>query len=145
MSALRAYAHPEKGVLFSPYAHIEADAVVFKPDELPEPDDATVREWGAYDGTGEPIELAFGDYYDKFVYDEDFASAEKIGKDEILGNGNTLVNIKDKFPNGTLVDYHFSGFDPQYDGMDWRSLILVLERHEDAWYVSAIVHSQWTI
>lgn len=146
LTKLAAVIHPKKGLLFSPYAHIDqATALVFQKDGLPDLTDATVRTWGVHDGSGEPIELTFAQYYDKFVYDKPFIDAESVGQDEILGQGNTIVNIKEVFPNSYVVDYHFSGFDKQYEGMDWESLILVLEQHEGAWYVSAIVHSQWTI
>lgn len=146
LTKLAALIHPEKGVLFSPFAHIDQEtALVFQQDELPDLTDATVRTWGIYDGSGEPIELTFAQYYDKFVYDKPFIEAESVGKDEIIGQGTTVVNLKEVFPNSYIVDYHFSGFDDQYEGMDWESLILVLEQHEGAWYVSAIVHSQWTI
>ncbi|MDF2836506.1 MAG: hypothetical protein K0Q63_2146 [Paenibacillus sp.] len=143
---LKAYIHPAKGVLFSPYAHIDADkAVSFAAEEFPEETDDAKHVWGSYDGSGEPIELTFGDYYKKFVYDKDFANAEQIGYDKILGQGNTEPNIKDVYPGSYTVDYHFSGFDEEFKGMDWESLILVLEEHQGGWYVCAIVHSQWTI
>jgi hypothetical protein len=146
MKTLSAYIHPEKGLLFSPYAHIEtATAKVFPADGLPALIDSTVYNWGSYDGSGDPIDLTFKQYYDKFVYDKDFIEAETVGVDEIKGEGNTIVNIEDVFPNSYVMDYYFSGFDPQYNGMDWESLILVLEELNGAWYVSAIVHSQWTI
>ncbi|MDQ0063591.1 hypothetical protein [Paenibacillus harenae] len=146
LTKLAAVIHPEKGLLFSPYAHIDqATALVFQKDELPDLTDATVRTWGVHDGSGDPIELTFAQYYDKFVYDKPFIDAESVGQDEILGHGNTIVNIDEVFPNSYIVDYHFSGFDKQYEGMDWESLILVLEQHEGFWYVSAVVHSQWTI
>lgn len=146
MSALAAYIHPVKGLLFSPYAHIDtATAKVFPASGLPALTDPTVYNWGSYDGTGDPISLTFQQYYDKFVYDKDFIEPETVGVDQIKGLGNTIVNIEDVFPNSFVMDYYFSGFDPQYGGMDWESLILVLEELNGAWYVSAIVHSQWTI
>ncbi|MGO4371820.1 hypothetical protein AB4Z21_13695 [Paenibacillus sp. MCAF20] len=146
LTMLASLVHPVKGLLFSPYAHIDqASALTFQADALPALTDATIHTWGAYDGSGEPIALTFAQYYDKFVYDKPFIEAETVGEDEIIGHGNTLVNIKDVFPDSYTVDYHFSGFDAQYEGMDWESLILVLEQYEGAWYVSAIVHSQWTI
>lgn len=134
------------GLLFSPYAHIDsASAQVFQAANLPDLADPTVYTWGAYDGSGEPIALTLQQYYDKFVYDQDFIQPEAIGVDVIKGTGNMIVNIDDVFPNSFIMDYHFSGFDAQYSGMDWESLILVLEEFNGAWYVSAIVHSQWTI
>lgn len=146
LEALKAYAHPERGILFSPYGHIDTEtALVFKADELPAFDDGMVRTWGAYDGSGAPIELTFAEYFDKFLFNHDYTAAEQIGRNEILGQGNTIVNIADVFPGSTTFDYYFSGFNPEFEGMDWSSLILVLEQHEGAWYVSAVVHSQWTI
>ncbi|WP_127498674.1 PT domain-containing protein [Paenibacillus glycanilyticus] len=143
---LSSYIHPEKGLLFSPYGHIEKDAAVtFKAGELPAWDDSKLYKWGSYDGSGEPISLTFKDYFEKFVYDKNFAEAEKVGHNEILGRGNTLVNIGEIYPGSTYYDYYFSGFDQELSGMDWESLILVLEQHNGAWYVCAIVHSQWTI
>jgi hypothetical protein len=38
-----------------------------------------------------------------------------------------------------------SGFDPEYEGMDWRSLRLVFEKKNDIWYLVGIIHDQWTI
>ncbi|MDQ6422805.1 hypothetical protein RB620_25590 [Paenibacillus sp. LHD-117] len=143
---LKSYVHPEKGVLFSPYVHVDAaQAKRFSPEELPGLADDVLHVWGSYDGSGEPIELTFGDYFKKFIYDKDFLYAEKVGWDEILGKGNTEPNLKDVFPGCYVVDYHFSGFDEQYEGMDWESLILVLESHEGGWYLSALVHNGWTI
>ena len=146
MGTLSAYIHPAKGLLFSPYAHIDtATAKVFPAKDFPALTDKAVYNWGTYDGSGELIELTFQQYYDKFVYDKDFMKAETVGADQIIGKGNMLVNIKDIFPGSYVMDYYFSGFDPQYEGMDWESLILVLEELDGAWYVSAVVHSQWTI
>ncbi|MCA0756758.1 hypothetical protein KP806_17005 [Paenibacillus sp. N4] len=146
LDTLAAYIHPGKGLLFSPYGHIDtATAKVFPADGLPALTDSTVYNWGAYDGTGDPIELTFKEYYDKFVYGKDFINAEEVGDNEIKGHGNTIVNIEEVFPGSRVMDYYFSGFDKQYEGMDWQSLILVLEESEGAWYVSAIVHNQWTI
>ncbi|MGO4548556.1 hypothetical protein AB4Z29_27585 [Paenibacillus sp. 2TAB23] len=145
LDRLAAYIHPDKGLLFSPYAHIDtASAQVFPAAELPDLTDPTVYHFGDYDGSGEPMDLTFKQYYDKFVYDKDFLHAEKVGADQIIGTGNMMVNIKEIFPGSYVMDYHFSGFDPQYEGMDWESLILVLEESNGFWYVSAIVHSQWT-
>ncbi|NLE25228.1 MAG: hypothetical protein GX625_07790, partial [Clostridiaceae bacterium] len=80
-----------------------------------------------------------------FIYDVDFASAEKIGYNEILGHGNTLENSAEVYKDSMVVEYHFPGLDPQYEGMDWRSLRIVFEKHNDTWYLVGIIHDQWTI
>jgi len=145
MATLATFIHPEKGLLFSPYAHIEPNALVFKRDDLPSLDAPDLYTWGAYDGSGEPIRLTFRDYYNQFIYSKPFYEAPQIGYDQILGQGNAEPNIAERFPGSHTADYYFSGFDPQYAGIDWQSLILVLENDNGFWYVSAIVHSQWTI
>ncbi|MCR2803367.1 hypothetical protein [Paenibacillus soyae] len=146
LATLGKLVHPEHGIRFSPYVHIDAEkAVRFNAGKLPSMEDATVRNWGNYDGSGEPIELTFAEYYDRFVYDHDYAKPQEIGDDSILGSGNTTPNIKDIYPESYIVDYHFNGFDEKNEGMDWASLILVMEEHEGGWYVSAVVHSGWTI
>lgn len=145
-SALKQLIHPVKGVLFSPYLYIHADtAQVFKPDALPTFTDDTPFIWGEYDGSGETIKLTFQQYYEKFVYDQDYVNREKLGDDKVLIAGNMVNNIKEVFPDSYLADYHFSGFDKNLEGLDWSSLIIVLEKYEDSWYVVAIVHSAWTV
>lgn len=146
MDALKQLIHPDKGILFSPYGHVDTKtALVFKRSELPSLQDETVYVWGSFDGSGEPIELTFRQYLEQFVYDKDFAQAEQIGVNEIKGSGNSMPNIEDIFPDSRFVDHYFSGFEEQYAGMDWASLIIVLEEHQGSWYVVAAIHNQWTI
>jgi hypothetical protein len=146
MTALAPVVHPTKGVRFSPYAYVRQQDLVFGAPLL----DALLADetrylWGVYDGSGEPIELAFADYYEESVYDQDFANAEAVAYDEVLGRGNTTNNIREFYPHGVSVEYHFSGFDPQYAGMDWVSLRLVFEEWDGAWYLVGLVHDEWTI
>jgi hypothetical protein len=79
------------------------------------------------------------------VYDVDLAQPEEVGFGEVIGKGNTINNIAEVWPDAVTVEYHFSGFDPQYGGMDWRSLRLVFEPEEGAWRLVGIVHDEWTI
>jgi hypothetical protein len=146
-------AHPVKGVTFSPYTYVrplqgapgEAD-LVFGPTQLRELwSDSSEYSWGAFDGSGEPIELTFQDYYARFVYDVDFAQPDVVGFGQVVGQGNTINNVADVYPLGVTVEYHFEGFDPQYAGLDWRSLRLVLEEYQGDWVLVGIVHDEWTI
>jgi hypothetical protein len=89
--------------------------------------DPTVYHWGVYDGSGAPIDLPFAAYYERFVYDADFARPDVVGLDETIGQGNTLNNIAEVYPGAVTVEYHLAGFDPQYAGLDWRSMRLVFE------------------
>ena len=146
-SGLSEKVHPEKGVRFSSYAFVDIakDKVFSAEDVSVLADDTQTYNWGNYDGSGEPIQLDFNGYYEKFVYDQDFANAEKISENEIIGSGTTTNNIKEAYPDGSFTEYHFTGFDPQYEGMDWVSLRLVFEKIDQQWYLVGIVHDQWTI
>lgn len=149
MAKLAQLAHPDKGVRFSPYGYIDSEQDrILKPEAISKSwKDDTVYRWGTFDGSGEPIQLKFSDYYAKFIYDADFAQAPHTGVNETIGKGNTLNNIKEVYPSPqhTFVEYHFSGFDPKFEGMDWKSLRLVFEKTEKALYLVGIVHDQWTI
>jgi len=147
MKKLATYIHPNKGVLFSPYGYIDlATAQVISSSRVAELlENDQVYTWGQYDGSGENIDLTFRDYFDRFVYDQDYLHAEEKAENKRLGQGNTIDNITKVFPDSTVVEYHFPGFDPQYGGMDWRSLRVVLEEVEGRWYVVALVHDEWTV
>lgn len=56
-----------------------------------------------------------------------------------------IDNMSTAYPNGSFVEYHFTGFDSQYAGIDWASLTLVFEENGGDWYLVGIVHGQWTI
>ena len=135
------------GVRFSPYSYIDLEKdVVLTPIVL---ENAYILSrtfvWGSYDGSGEPIDLPFAQYFDKFVYDQDFMNAEQIKYNEIIGTGNTTNNLKEAYPNAEFVEYHFSGFDKQYEGMDWESLRLVFEKKDGAYNLVGIIHDGWTV
>ena len=146
MAFLVNFVHPGRGLRFSPYAFVREEHQVFMPIELPAlVSSVEVYTWGAYDGTGDPIELNFDDYYQEFVYSSDFANPEQMGVDERIGQGNSINNIDEFYQGSSFVEYHFSGFEEQYDGMDWESLRLVFVEEDGAWWLVGIVHDEWTI
>ena len=147
LAALSAMVHPVKGLRFSPYAYVRVDEdVVLSASEISEMGDSQqVYHWGVYDGTGNPIDLTFGEYWDMFVYDVDFAKPHIVGYNEIVGRGNTIANHSEVYPLAATVEYYFSGFDPRFEGMDWRSLRLVLEQENGTWYLVGLIHDEWTI
>lgn len=148
MKKLAAIVHPDKGVRFSPYGHIDVKSDrVFKPAEVEKlPADKTVYEWGTFDGSGEPIKLTFADYYAKFVYDADFAEPHKTSVNAPIGKNTLNNNVSDVYPADrcSYVEYHFTGFDQKNEGLDWKSLRLVFEKTGDKLYLVGIVHDQWT-
>jgi len=146
MAALAALAHPTQGVRFSPYAFVRDEDLGFTPAQLNGAfSDSTVYEWGAYDGSGEPINLTFAGYYQEFIFDQDYTTAEAVGVNERLGQGNSIDNSHEAYPGAMVVEYHFPGFNPDYEGMDWVSLRLVFQEFEGRWVLVGIIHDQWTI
>lgn len=68
MSGLASFVHPEIGLRFSPYAYVVPEHLVFTPDQSPGlMADPTAYTWGAFDGSGEPTQMAFAEYFDRFV------------------------------------------------------------------------------
>lgn len=144
---LSSYVHPTRGLRFSPYDYIDAKtSKIFTIEEVRGLDKSNqVYIWGNYDGIGDPIELNFNDYYNRFVYDKDFVNPQIIGNNVAIGQGNTVDNIKEVYPNSQFVEFYFKGFDPKYDGLDWKSLKLVFEEENGILYLVAVVHGEWTI
>jgi hypothetical protein len=147
LQKLAGLVHPQKGLRFSPYSGVSEQQLVFTAEQVAAmATDTTTYTWGAYDGTGFPIELTFVDYFNRFVYSHDFAQAERVGYNEAVGKGASYDNGRRFYgPNAIIVEYHFPGFDPIYEGMDWVSLQVVFEEVDQQWYVSGLIHDQWTI
>ena len=145
MTGLAAYTHRVVGIRFSPYSAIQPDDMVFFKDEIAGlMADPTVYHWGIYDGSGLDIDLTFAGYYAEFVYDVDFASAPQVVVNQRLGPGNTIDNTAEVYPGMMVVEYHFPGFDPQYEGMDWRSLRLVFKYCQGNFDLVGVIHDEWT-
>jgi hypothetical protein len=147
LDKLAKYVHPTKGLSFSPYGHVSVNRVIVKEGELAKIWRSNpVIIWGNYDGSGQPIKMSIVDYFKTFVYAADYTSAPLTAINKRLGQGNSYSNIQEVFPNSIFVEYHFKGFEPKFQGMDWRSLILVFEKRQDkGWWLIAIINDQWTI
>ncbi|NLT95156.1 MAG: hypothetical protein GXW85_06410 [Clostridia bacterium] len=147
MKSLADFVHPAKGLRFTPYTHVSLENdLVFTKDEIENflKDDKEYL-WGFYDGTGFEIKLTPAGYYEEFIYSEDFVNAEEIGYNTVLSTGNMQENQFEAYENPIVVEYYFPGFNPEYQGMDWKSLRLVFEEHEKKWFLVGIIHNQWTI
>ncbi|MBP1156561.1 MULTISPECIES: hypothetical protein [unclassified Paenibacillus] len=149
MEQLSDMAHPVKGIRFSPYGYVESQSkLVFRAERLKElMTDKAVYEWGVYDGSGEPIQLTFAEYFDQFIYDADFAQSHKTSVNREIGQGTTRSNLTEVYPSDrySFAEFHFQGFDMQFEGLAWKSLRLVFEKSNNGWYLVGIVHDQWTV
>lgn len=144
---LSQYVHPTSGLRLSPYQYVNvtSDQVVTAAQLLDFPTDSTIYNWGVYDGTGDPIEMDKMTYFNDFIYDEDYLTAPQVGQNAVLSYGNMINNIEGTYSSADYVEFYFPGFDPQFAGMDWSSLTLVLQEDGGTWYLLGIVHGNWTI
>ena len=142
---LAGYVHKSKGVTFSPYAYVEGDAVRMAAGEVETLKPGDMYTWGGYDGTGDAMELSVADYSKKFVYNQDFINAPRIGVGALIQTGNSLSNLDAAFPGASFVEYNFPGIDEENLGMDWASLRLVFEKEGGQWMLIGVVHDCWTI
>ncbi len=146
MAMLASYVHPVEGVRLSPYSYVDPINVVLMPNQLASQFASNqTRIWGIQDGSGEPINMTFKNYYDRYLWEHDYTQAPDVTWDSPQQRGNIINNIADVYPGLRTVEYHFDGFDPQYGGMDWRSLNLVFEEYKGEWKLVGIVHDEWTI
>jgi len=134
-------------VYFSPYAYVDTTEIVSlnqsEFNELLESDKKIL--WGNFDGTGDEIKMSLEKYFDRFVTDFNLtAENNQLLKDTIPARGNELNNVKEIFPNSTVIEIHKTASEESM-GMDWRSLMLVIEKIEGSWKLKALVHNEWTI
>ncbi len=145
MLALAEWVHPDKGVTFAPTAFIDDDSQVFSAESIPDLwMDETSYLWGVQAGSGDPIELTFKGFYDAYLYSADFLFADAIGYDTNIIESGIIDNSRDRFPTASIVEYHFDGFDPDFSGLDYRTLRIVVEPFESTYRVVAIVNSEWS-
>lgn len=146
-TCLAEFVHPKLGVRFSPYAYIDTtmDQLLSKKNLIALGKSQKRIKWGLDDATERPIKLSINNYIKMFVYDVDFLNAEKKAVNKFLGGGNSLNNLKEVYHGSDFAEFYFSGFDPKFSGMDWRSLRLVFKDYKKKSYLVAIVHDQWTI
>jgi len=148
-AAFANYIHPVEGIRFSPYGHIDTvrhlkfsrASFIVQSNKA----ESEMIVWGEFDGTGDPIKMTLNNYMRRFVYDVDFVKPEKLEVDEFINTGNSLNNLLSVYKNCNFTESHFSGFEKDYQGMDWKSLRLVFKERNRKFFLVGIVHDEWTI
>lgn len=142
--ALANEVHPIQGLRFSPSVYLNPQDLKFSAVQVAKlGQNQTVYTWGNFDGSGEPIQLRFSDYYRRFLINRPFSPATQVTYNKHIQRGNSLNNIKAIYPDSITVEYHQPAPDAQ--PMDWSSLILVFVPSEGTYKLVALVHDQWTI
>lgn len=145
-TALSRLVHPERGVALTPYSTVsDCDRVLLPQQVAALEENEEVYTWGLEDGIGEPIRLTGTEYFDRYVYNADYAAAPEQGVDEVLMQGNALENVLTAYPDDRFVEYHFPSLDESREGFDWCSLKVVLAPCQGDWYLVGLIHSEWTV
>jgi hypothetical protein len=147
MDALATLVHPEKGVRFSPYVFINPDSdVVFSAERIRSFfQDRTERIWGYYEDTATPLKLTNEAYFKSYVYDDNYAFADKINYNREIKGSLTAGNVFEIYPRTIVIEYLCSKSGNPDDASAWRDLKLVFAAEGKVWYLVGIVHDQWTI
>jgi hypothetical protein len=139
--AFAALVHPERGICFTPYPE-KCRATLTRQRFLELARSGKPNVWGEYDGSGEPMRLSWREYYDKFVYDRDFARAPVTKMGNVM-RGSMVYDIAKDYPNSRVVEFHFPSTDA--GSPDWASLRLVFEPAGDRWALVLVQHDAWSI
>lgn len=144
-----------QGVRFAPYYYVTVNDLVLTATDVSADWAASPpikRIWGTMDGSGDSIELPVREYFSRFVWDFPYHSAAKVtlinSETDFSSRGNTINNVLEIYPKPQyrVVEYYQSGTNPEYGGMDWSSLMVVLKDLGDQqWSLVALIHGQWTI
>ncbi|MGA9288322.1 MAG: hypothetical protein WBV93_08190 [Anaerobacillus sp.] len=143
MEKLADYVHPKKGVLFSPYGTIDKKrAQVLMPPLIKDLlAHSRQLEWGVDPAGGEPIRLNSQSYFNHYVYDAEYGETDFVTFDGLHNETNQIQNIEDTFQQAHFVEFFVSGTE-EFEGMDWKSLILVFSEYGGEPYLVGIIHDQ---
>lgn len=148
MTKLASLVHPEKGVRFSPFSYVDIRSDrVFTHEKIKSFFlDSKKYIWGYSDNDGLPIKINSKKYFDNFIFDSDYATADEINYNTTIGRSLTVSNIFEVYPRSIIVEFGKDRPSSTDDGGDWRSIRLVFEKNgEGKWYLVGIVHDQWKI
>lgn len=139
------YIHPEKGVNFSMYAHLnpQKDKHFTREEFTRYLEKNTQFTWGEKDGSGNALVLPIKNYFREWLFKRDFTAAE-FSFNQFEGKGNTLNNIQKIYPDAEVTENYIPGTEI-YSGMDWNSLIFVFEEYNGLYYLVAVANNSWTV
>jgi hypothetical protein len=141
---LASYVHQKRGLLFSPYSIIDDKSPVFSSESLKHFDKNEVMFWGIEDGTGNDIALSFDEYYTRFLYFRDLTNSDEVNYNQLINRGNSIHNAQEKFPDAIPIEFHAHGTE-EFMEMNWFSIILLFEKHSEAWFLVAVVNNRHTV
>jgi len=101
--------------------------------------------WGYTDGKGDAINLTATEFIEKYIYTADYLNAPNVAVNKKLGGGNSLNTIDEDVNGRVYTTFHFSGFEPKYEGMDWTTIYLIFDFEDGEYMLRGIAKDNWTI
>lgn len=137
----------DEGIFFSPFGSADTtkSKALSRPQFLELLKNDTKILWGHSYGTGDAIRLTIPQYFKKHVYDVAFLKAEQTSVNKLIDPDSAISKVPSVYPNHSFVQFYFPGFNKDYEGMDWKSLLLVLKQQQSKYYLVAVIHNQWKI
>lgn len=137
---LKKIIHPKKGLRFSPYPYIlQKDIVISKNDFTKFFLSEEKFIWGVNNNLS-PIKLSFADYYEYYIYADDFANYDYIYYNPVNKENNIIDNTRQFYPKAIFVEYHI------YDNVvknvpNYRAVLkLVFEEYRNNWYLTGVIN-----
>ena len=129
MATVAFFTHPTKKLRIAPYPFLTSADQKFSASNVGGLlGDTTVRTWGHYDGSGNPISKTFANYYPEFVWSHDFTDvAIVVGENVRIHTAQLSTNWATVYPGRVFIEYNFPGTSAS-SNMDWRSFILIWQK-----------------
>lgn len=146
--SLAFYIHPSIGIRLSPYAYVDTvdQPLLSATSYLQEIKKPKAGSWGVYNAeTDEPRLMTLPEYLARYAYDKDYLQAPQRAVNRFLGGGNSLNNLVTVYPGASFTEFYFPGFEPKYEGLDWKTLRLVFREADGKTWLIAIIRDEWTI
>jgi hypothetical protein len=140
--ALAAISKPERGLRFRRYWWSEG--VRFENQQINSLFDlAQSYYWGVQGGSGEDINGSFSEVMLPLL-DRDLLSATQTGCNEILNGGTAgIIQLPIRYEGAN----YYAAYRPAPAGqeLDWGTWVVGIERWQDEYFISFLVHYQWEI
>ena len=140
---LSKYIHPVNGAFFSTLNRfsINSNLKFYVEDIHNFLDNQKVYRWGGIPGSAIPIELNPPDYFDRYIYNNDYINADKIGYNQMFSDPDYQENQHDVFEKAIVVEFYIEQNEHKLD----ESTRIVFQEYEGEWYIVGFSHYEWTI
>ncbi len=143
--ALAKFVHPTRGVRFSPYVNADARDRTIKCSQMPYLANHPCKwNWGEYDGSGEPMNLTWNEFRRKMLVPHSYIPGAREDFNLLSQNGNMPNRLLEVYPGAIFARYYLPGANPDFGGLDWRTLFLAWRPVGKTWYLVGVANDEWT-